>query len=70
MAPLAPLTELHTLELSHNRLQAVANPTPNPNPNRLQAVWPTLPIILTLTSCRRWLTLPLTLTLTGCRRCG
>ena len=43
MAPLAPLTELHTLELSHNRLQALANPTPNPNPDRLQAVWLTLP---------------------------
>jgi Leucine-rich repeat (LRR) protein len=38
MAPLAPLTELHTLELSHNRLQALATPTPNPTPNRLQAL--------------------------------
>ena len=48
MAPLAPLTELHTLELSHNRLQALANPAPNPYPNRLQAVWLTLPLPLTL----------------------
>ena len=47
MAPLAPLTELHTLELSHNRLQALANPTPDPNPDRLQPVW--LPLSLPLT---------------------
>ena len=46
MAALAPLTELHTLELSHNRLQALANPAPNPYP--MQAVWLPLPLTLTL----------------------